>query len=508
MKRIWFLISLIILVSLFILYQILPKSGAQVGDNSDIYYGDAETICPTKDDVRPEEIHGLMRYGKGTKRTSEQAHSGNSSLIIDSIYQFGFALTLTDVKPGELFIMEVWCRAVKNNSNCHLVAASPGNVFYYSDSTTVKYSKGWKLIRSSVRVPEDYIEKKLSFYVWNGEKEPIYIDDFQVVRLNYSVNPDEFELEKLQVYIEDSALNHLSILRDKAIKKGILKRGKRDYVKTKVVYRSNTKYGKIRLKGDWADHLLDKKWSFRIKLDAPLIDGIKTFSIQNPFTRGCLNEYIYHKILERENILTPEYRFVHVYLNDVSWGVYALEEHLSSRIFERQSKPNGVILKFDEKPYWEYWEEILKDNDSINTINLISKADIKIYGKAKKDKRFQEENEEAKSILQGYRKQDSAVYNFFDMPQMAKYYALCDVTRAYHAMVWNNIRFYYNFQNKTMEPVGYDAYGRTHTPWANPYLGFKPNHEKYAKYDTEAIVYDVFRNPEMEEYYYKSMLSG
>ena len=102
--------------------------------------------------------------------------------------------------------------------------------------------------------------------------------------------------------------------------------------------------GKFRLKGDWLDHVRNNKWSFRIKLKEEMKDELKVFSVQNPKTRGFLNGYVYYQMLKEERVLTNEFRYVHLYVNDRSWGVYCLEEHLSSRMMSNQNKPIGVIL--------------------------------------------------------------------------------------------------------------------------------------------------------------------
>ena len=55
------------------------------------------------------------------------------------------------------------------------------------------------------------------------------------------------------------------------------------------------------MKGDWIDHLIGDKWSFRIKLKGDkTIQGMKKFSIHHPITRGFINEWVYQKTNKKE----------------------------------------------------------------------------------------------------------------------------------------------------------------------------------------------------------------
>jgi len=484
------------LIPLIALGSLLWSCGEVAKDNSNVvvYYCDAETISVTDEGTFLGDSAGFY-YLSAEQRSHEKAHSGKYSLLLDSNHHFGFGMTVTDVRPGEVFTIESWQSVDSNANPCELVAANEDNSFYHAENTIIgKYGK-WLLLRTQVYIPKDFEGEQLSFYVWNKKRITAYVDDFKVIRYHHQTNHGAFDLEKLYIEIKPEGLAHLSTIRDSALVIGILKRGSDDYVPTQIIYQGQKRKGKIRLKGDWTDHLQGDKWSFRIKLNGALKDGVEIFNIQAPHTRYFLSEYVYHKILEKENLLTPEYRFVQVYINDVSYGIYAFEEHLSSRIIERASKPNGIILKFEDKPYWDAMS-ILKEGEIEG--NVIAEADVKVYGKSKKDKACRQDVKDAQLIMEGYQKQDSAVYHSFNIDQMAKYYALCDITRAYHAMGWINIRFYYNFSNKLMEPIGYDAYtAEGDKGWASPYLGYAFNHEKYAKFETEAIVYDVFRHPAM-----------
>jgi spore coat protein CotH len=319
---------------------------------------------------------------------------------------------------------------------------------------------------------------------------------FAFKRNNYNTPPPQYKLEKLYVYIEAPDMLKLSELRDSALALGVLNRSPNDYVKTKVIYRSQHIEGKLRLKGDWTDHLEKDKWSFRIKLEQSMADGLKTFSIQNPKSRGFLLGYIYHKLLRQEGVLSPECRFVEVCINDFSWGTYVLEEHLTSRLISNQSEADGVLLKFDDYTFFN-----ASSTDS--TSPAIQQAEIRVYGKSKKEEENKDKVRLAKRIIDNYKYQVDTLYNSFNAKKTGTYYALCDLAAAYHAMGWINIRFYFNFNTQKMEPVGYD--GGTQMDWGKPYLGYHAKKAKEETFSTKMIIYGALRNQAIEKEYISAL---
>ncbi|MFD1553113.1 hypothetical protein DNU06_12345 [Putridiphycobacter roseus] len=313
----------------------------------------------------------------------------------------------------------------------------------------------------------------IAFFTWFFLKKPV------------------FKLDKIYLSISKKDFDELQNIRDKALEVGVLKRSKNDYVNCEIKKDSSILPGKVRLKGDWTDHLNGKKWSFRVKLEDSLSDGLKVFSLQNPKSRGYLNGYVFHRLLVKNGILSNEMSFVELFVNEESWGIYNLEEHLTERMIDHQQKPKGLILKFEDGEYFE------KDVKKESTYGLLKTAKIKVYG----DKSNKYKKNKAIEIIKEYQQQTDSVYTNFDAELMGKYYALCDLGKAYHAMGWINIRFYYNFKTMMMEPVGYDPYPAL--DWALPYLGQKAIAEQYKKkqFDIEKIVYSALYNQDIKAKY-------
>ena len=319
----------------------------------------------------------------------------------------------------------------------------------------------------------------------------IIVGGYFIWKLTFYV-PD-YKLETLSLTLPDESYEKLSQLKDEARENGFLDRSEDDFVAASVDYKSQFSNAKVRLKGDWIDHLGHNKWSFRIKLENAMEDGLKVFSVQNPKSREFLNGYVFHKLLKQEGVLSNEFRFIHLKVNEESWGVYCLEEHLTNRLISSQKKPPGVIFKFSDNGYFQ-----VAHDESANTDGLIKSAKIKSYG-GLNDGSDQFDLIDAQAIMLNYQLQSDNTFDQFDSIITGRYYALCDLTTAYHAMGWINVRFYYNYTTKKMEPIGYDPYPTLE--WGLPYLGHHVETTNNDPFETSMIIYKGLKNESIKKAY-------
>ena len=132
---------------------------------------------------------------------------------------------------------------------------------------------------------------------------------------------------------------------------------------------SSEKYkANIRLKGDWTDHLIGNKWSFRVKLkDGKTFNGLNKFSLQSPKTRNFIWEWLYHEILRIEGFPALRYFFAPIVFNGNDLGIYAIEEHFDKILLESNKFKEGPIVKLSESLLWLNRKKYNSDN--INNIN-------------------------------------------------------------------------------------------------------------------------------------------
>ena len=229
----------------------------------------------------------------------------------------------------------------------------------------------------------------------------------------------------------------------------------------------------IRLKGDWADHINNNAFSFRLKLEDAFWKRLSSFSLLLPETRDYLNEWIYHKMLSKEGVLTPRYGFVEVEINSTGKGLYAYEEHFSKQLIEYNNRREGPILKFNEDRLWE-----------IRKIRSGFEDGVPIFDPATIEGFKMQKILQSPTLKKAFTCGQSLMYNFkfglmsasqvFDIKLMAKFIAIMDINKAHHNFIWHNLRFYYNPIIQKLEPIGFDGFtSEGASKWVTaPFLGY------------------------------------
>ena len=261
----------------------------------------------------------------------------------------------------------------------------------------------------------------------------------------------------------------LAAQREEALQKGVLLQDDDDWMRAQIRFQGETISVRLRLKGDWPDHLEEKKWSFRVKTrnDATLL-GMRSFSVQAPYTRSYLNEWLYYEDLRRAGILAPRYSFVNVVVNGENWGLYALEENFSKELLESQGRREGVIVRFNENLLWKqralyieqtgHWYNVYGDVIAKEMYNeAFAQVDDFNSIKIAADPLLREQSETALGLLQGFQSHQLLPSEVFDADLMGRYLAHTSLWAAHHSTIWHNERYYYNPLTSRLEPIAYDA---------------------------------------------------
>jgi hypothetical protein len=285
------------------------------------------------------------------------------------------------------------------------------------------------------------------------------------VRNHLSAMKNGVSLERLHLDIKFKALEKLRAKRAEAIRLGTLIAADDDFVPATIRHEGRSIKTQVRLKGDLLDHLYGDKWSFRVevKKDDQLL-GMRRFSLQSPSVRDNQAEPVFLGHLRREGVLTPRYRFVDVTMNGRDIGVMAIEEHFSKELLESQRRKEGVILRFDESPFWM--------NRSLNgTFGPFANPRVAMVspfqsGKIAKSPLLSSDLTAAVGLMRGFLEGELTAADVFDVELMARFLAVVEVWQAHHALAWHNLRFYFNPLTARLEPVGFDGHlqARTTSP--------------------------------------------
>jgi len=297
---------------------------------------------------------------------------------------------------------------------------------------------------------------------------------------NLKINPPkpykrERSFEKFTLVISEKNYNTIKEKREKAINNNVLITNEDDLLNANISYKgSKRKKAKVRLKGDWIDHLNHiRKWSFRIIMENDkTIAGMRKFSIQDPKSRNYLWEWFFNKILKENNLIGLRYDFVDVDLfitkkkqviDTIQVGIMAREESFDKILIENNKRREGIILAFDESLIWKDREKQfhlgLEKNARNKKLYDIQNAPIRIFNKNKvlSDPQLKKQFIIAKELLDGLRKGEMKISEVFDLDKLTTFVALSNLFGAEHGLIAHNLRVYYNPITNKLEPISFDS---------------------------------------------------
>lgn len=404
-----------------------------------------------------EEDHYLNQdvyFGNGATQSSENAFSGKYSAKVDSTSRMAFSLIIPEVKKGEIITVYAWKK--KNEIYCPLIVSEPSTATHKESAYVIEEKDGWQKLRLIYVAKHDH--KTLEAYCYNGQDEPAYFDDFEIVRSENKTVQEAMEAS-MDLIVAPSTMDSLKMFRERAIAQQVITKDLKKYFNATLKVGEKSMPVEFRFKGDWTDHLQGDKWSFRIKVRGDnAYQGMKSFSIQAPETRFYLSEWFAHQLLHKEDVLATRYSFTHVSINGEKKGVFAVEEHFDKQLLESQNRREAPILKFDEGGMWEIAEYYKAGKGWPNRPSTESAMILPFKKKrTRKNPVLFQQFLVGQNAMENLRDGVPNVSNYLDVDKMARYIALMDIVQGYHGLTWHNQRFYVNPVSNRLEPIGYDC---------------------------------------------------
>ncbi|MEM7656644.1 MAG: CotH kinase family protein [Bacteroidota bacterium] len=424
------------------------------------------------------------RFGNGDTQSDAKARTGQYSCRLDSFHNYGMTYTFLDLKPLDRISASVW-RYNVSGFRAFLVFHLTGNKEFYKRIEVPLEVKedGWELLQETVAVPFDFEEGMMRVYVYGYGPDEAYFDDFA---LSYERAQDSIatyrSLPELDLEIPKQSLAQLDRKRIQAIDQGLLIQGEDDWVKGRMHSLDSSYRIKLRLKGDLPDHFRTPKWSYRVRMKSGQAwNRLTTFSLHTPLARDYLSEWVYHEWLRREGVVSTRYDFLHLKVNGQTRGIYAYEEHFEKQLVEFQNRREGPIVKFDETEVWFLRKRAMDGMLNWGEMERQSESEASAPAQAFRENRLTQDSvlrqqlETAVSLLTQFQQRKAPASELFDLELMAKYCVITDLSRAYHGLIWHNLRFYFNPVTTRLEPIGFDGFTESGAfEWLDrPFLGAK-----------------------------------
>jgi len=375
------------------------------------------------------------------------ARSGKFSQKLTPASRFGMGIEISKVGFLDQLVATAW---IHEDSKGGVLAFISEHRLYKGCVETGRTDGPWKEVRSIFKLDREVLNQKVTVYCWlpYDQEGPAWIDDLTVEVVDDATHVwPEFEEVDMALSISDSDRDQLQRFRDTALDRGVLLPQEKRWFEADV----NGFKAKVKLKGDWTDHLQGPKWSFRVKCNKQ--EEMPLYSIQSPGTRNMLAEWVVHKAYEQEGVLTTDYSFVKVNFNSEFDGIYAKEEHFGLNFTKSRHLPDGPILKFDEDPMWSHRGK--HGNRGVNHPYSYAAA-IESYDNDYWVENDKQQRDMAMSRLFLHQHDLAPADSLIDLEIMAKYLAIAELFQATHSYIWHNQRFYHNPETERLEPIAYD----------------------------------------------------
>lgn len=257
--------------------------------------------------------------------------------------------------------------------------------------------------------------------------------------------PDIPGLKRIYIKIKHTNFESLRIQKEMSLEKKKNIRFKNPHVGAEISIDNKTFFkSKLRLRGLTTDHIGTEKDSYRIELgNKATIFDMNKFSLHHPWMRNYLHEKFIHAAMKRDGLPFLRYDFVHVTINDIPKGIYALEESFDKLLVANNELPDGPIL----------------DYSNLSSANrmAIFKPSVSGSSQVAKDKQLFSEYEKAATLLHRFIIGDVKASEIFSINQIANYCAITDLTASYHGAHFSSIRFYYNPKTSKFQIFPYDG---------------------------------------------------
>ncbi len=307
-------------------------------------------------------------------------------------------------------------------------------IFYFS-SGIQKLHNPYSLL---LQVNDKVLNKYVGFDLRNISK---YI---KIIQLNVLKKFSTNNLQNVYLEINQESILGLELQRKlRSENEGELNDNEKIFLPATIKLNNEEYSIKLRTKGVRPIHWQEKnKTSYKIDIRGnKRLWGMEEFSVQKPITRNYTYEFLFHNLLGHVGLLNIKYFFVNLYMNDQNLGVYAVEESFSKEIVERQKKRNGPIFSLKDE-LGEYFPNI----------------SYELYSDEFWYSQHPDLIKDLFSVLNNLRGEKFEINNYFDLDKWAKYFAIMDLTGAYHGSLLKSVKLFYNPTSALFEPIGYDLH--------------------------------------------------
>jgi len=320
----------------------------------------------------------------------------------------------------------------------------------------------------------------------------ISLTDFDFSFIPNKISSVPAEIERMDIDVSFVEFEQIRYNRTLALQRGRLLEEHQVEVPARIRYNNEEYRVDISLTGSTDMHFCHPtKWSYNVRVkDGRTIKGMRSFAILVPRSRGYLTDWIGTRLVESRGMIGLRSEFMDVGINGDPMGVYYLEERYDKRLVENNSRREGLIFKIPE-------------------------GELDVYGLAKirESEELQAQYVQLKKLWYGFLNGQIEAEEFFDLEKLATFAVVTDIMNYKHALLFYNVRFYFNPITGLCEPIGRE-WGYLQEAFENRFISLFQNQTsllierpdpraEYHEFVMDDPVYQRIINLSFKEHYIK-----
>lgn len=123
-----------------------------------------------------------MEFHGGTLQSNLKSLSGEYSIQLDSVNQFGLLSIYAEIQTNDHYIVKVWRKGADDKAGIVISTTTEHKLYDFNTKAVETNSKGWELIQSEIVIPENCNGLNLGIYLWNFGKSQVWFDDLEIIK--------------------------------------------------------------------------------------------------------------------------------------------------------------------------------------------------------------------------------------------------------------------------------------------------------------------------------------
>lgn len=288
-----------------------------------------------------------------------------------------------------------------------------------------------------------------------------------VIASPYSYFTAKTDLPLIKVDIKYQDWLQLEEDRRSAFERGIIPEN-RSQVSGSVYFGKEKYAAKVRLQGDMLDHVNKAdRWSLKVELKKKqAMFGSRKFALVAPSVRVNQGPNLFAKSLAVSgfDIISPKNIPVKLVVNGADWGVMLFEQAFSQDLLAVNNRTEGLITRLDL---------LAESTNSKGEVTRTLKPRVLQQKTILANQALANQRQIALALLDDFLTGKRPASDVFDAARLGQYLAMVDLWGAWHALTWNNWRWYYNPHIAKLEPIQSDV---AVTPAEHIWLMKPPSH--------------------------------